>query len=374
MGSQRIGELARAIAEVCAPLVIARAALVVVVFTAVTLLPLQQERCLDCAPSGIAWLDAWARWDGRWYVSVAESGYGDRPGEQSNLAYFPLYPIAMRLVAAPFGGDRVALVTAGLAVSQLALLAALIYLVRLARLDADVASARRAALYALAFPTTIFLSTVYAESLFLALAVAAFWYARQDRWALAGVLSGLAALTRPFGLIVALGLVAELVTRNAQARAHLGRWAWLSLAPLALVGWIGYLFVLTGRPLAVLEAHAAWSVRPTELLRGFVDLSDPAVYGFPWAVIALLLVTAVLSAYAWRLRRSYGVYSLLVFAAAVSPGTLTSSMRHELGLFPAFIVLGMLGARRSVHWSYLLIGGAASMLFGAMFALSHWIG
>lgn len=352
---------------------IARAALVAVVLTAVTLLPLAQERCLDCAPSGIAWLDAWARWDGRWYVSVAESGYVDRPGEQSGLGFFPLYPVAIKLVAAPFEGDRAALVAAGLVVSQLALLVALIYVARLARLDVGAASARRAALYVLAYPTTIFLSAVYAESLFLALAVTAFWYGRQGRWHLAGVLSGLAALTRPFGVLVALALAAELVS-GVRSRRQVAPWAWLTIGPLALTGWIAYLLFLTGRPLAFLDAHANWSVRPGSALSAITDLFDPRVYGFPWAVLALLLFAIVLSAYAWRLRPSYGIYSILMLAALASPGTLTSSMRHELGLFPAFIVLGTFGARRWVHWSYLLLGGAMSLLFGAMFALSHWIG
>lgn len=337
-------------------------------------LPLNEGRCLDCAPSGVAGLDAFARWDGRWYVSVAASGYGDRLGQQSNLAYFPLYPLAIRLVAAPFGGDRAALVAAGLVVSNVALLAVLAYLVRLGHLEVDAASARRAALYVLVFPTTILLSAVYAESTFLALAVAAFWSARQGRWPVAGVLAGLAALTRPFGVLVALALAAELVNAHASSRQRVGPWAWLALGPLALAGWAGYLFSLTGRPLALLDAHGAWSVRPGNALSAFADLFDPRVYAFPWAVIALLALTVFLCVRAWRLRLSYGVYSVLMLGALVSPGTLTSSMRHELLLFPAFIALGALGERAWVHYGYLVVGGVMSLLFGAMFALSHWIG
>lgn len=366
--------LAHFVGEVALPLAVTRAALVAVVLAAVAWLPMQQQPCIDCAPSGIAWLDAFTRWDGRWYVSVADAGYVERPGQQSNLAYSPLYPLAMRIVAAPFGGDRAALVAAGLAVSQVALVVALAYLVRLAGLDLDAASARRSALYVLAYPTTILLSAVYAESTFLALAVAAFWYGRRGRWPAAGALGMLAALARPFGVLVAIALAAELVSAHPASRRRVGPWACLALGPLALAGWAGYLFALTGRPLALLDAHAAWSVRPGNALSAVADLFDPRVYGFPWAVLALLLLALFLSAQAWRLRRSYGVYCALMLAALASPGTLTSSMRHELGLFPAFIVLGALGARPWVHRGYLAAGGLTALLFGAMFALSHWIG
>jgi hypothetical protein len=364
----------RSVAEIAPPLAISRAALAAVALAAVAFLPLNVARCLECAPSGIWWLDAFARWDGRWYVSVAEIGYVDRPGVQSNLAYFPLYPVAMRILAAPFGADRVTLVASGLVLSGIALVAALVLLVRLARLDVDAPSAGRAALYALAYPTTILLSAVYAESTFLALGVAAFWYGRRGRWRVAGILSALAALARPFGVVVALALAVELATAHPASRRRPAPWAWLALGPLALAGWAGYLFSLTGRPLAFVDAHTPWEVRPGDALSAVTDLADPRVYGFPWAVVGLLALALVLAVYAWRLRTSYGAYCALMLAALVSPGTLTSSMRHELGLFPVFIVLGGLGARRWVHWGYLVLAAGLSVVFAAMFALSHWIG
>lgn len=360
--------------EVGRPLLVTRAALVAVALVAVAWLPLQQERCLDCAPSGTGWLDAFARWDGRWYVSVAEQGYVDRPGAQSNLAYFPLYPAAMRIVAAPFGGDRAALVAAGLVVAGAALLAALVHLVRLARLDVDAPSARRAGLYLLLYPTTILLSAAYAESTFLAFAVAAFWYARSGRWPVAGVMSALAALVRPFGVIVAVALAVELAAAHPAARRRLAPWGWLALGPAALATWAAYLFSVTGRPLAFVDAHTPWSVRPGDALSAIGDLFDARVYGFPWMVATMLALMIGLTLYAWRLRTSYGAYCTLMLAVIVSPGTITSSMRHELLMFPAFVVLGTLGARPWVHRTYLIAGGVLSLLLAAMFALSYWIG
>src|SRR4051794_1894803 len=42
--------------------------------------------------------DGWMHWDGAWYSSIAEHGYTYRPNEMSSVAFFPAYPLAMRVV------------------------------------------------------------------------------------------------------------------------------------------------------------------------------------------------------------------------------------------------------------------------------------
>ena len=91
----------------------------------------------------------------------------------------------------------------GILAANLSLIAGLIYLVRLVRLDYGPAVARRAALYALVFPTTLFFSAVYTEATFLATTVAAFYYARRGQWLMAGIFSGAATLTRSPGILSA---------------------------------------------------------------------------------------------------------------------------------------------------------------------------
>src|SRR5579862_5130936 len=48
------------------------------------------------------------RWDGSWYRMVARSGYLLVPGRQSDPAFFPLYPILLRIVHAAGVGWGVA--------------------------------------------------------------------------------------------------------------------------------------------------------------------------------------------------------------------------------------------------------------------------
>src|SRR5215212_3774797 len=47
-----------------------------------------------------------ARWDSVWYLRIADSGYGD---SAPRAAFFPLYPLLIRSIAAPAGGSEAAL-------------------------------------------------------------------------------------------------------------------------------------------------------------------------------------------------------------------------------------------------------------------------
>ena len=43
-------------------------------------------------------LNMWMRWDAGWYQAIAERGYSYSTTEQSAAAYFPLYPMAMKVL------------------------------------------------------------------------------------------------------------------------------------------------------------------------------------------------------------------------------------------------------------------------------------
>ena len=67
-----------------------------------------------------------ARWDSGWYINIAEAGYGEPPtrvGQETNHAFFPLYPGLMRLVVRTTGLETS---LAGNLISGAALLAALL--------------------------------------------------------------------------------------------------------------------------------------------------------------------------------------------------------------------------------------------------------
>ncbi|CAM5687933.1 membrane protein [Streptomyces griseomycini] len=165
-----------------------------------------------------------ARWDALWYTRVAELGYGyevrlPNGDVHSNLAFFPLLPWLERLVAAV---SPLSYADGGFVVALLASLAAAwgIFAV------ADHVYGPRAGVCAVllwaVLPVGIVQSMAYSESLFTALAAWSLYAVLTGRWVTAGVLAGLAGLTRPVGLAVvaavwAAGIVSFVRDRSTPA-------------------------------------------------------------------------------------------------------------------------------------------------------------
>ncbi|MFC8425380.1 glycosyltransferase family 39 protein [Streptomyces sp. NPDC057236] len=167
-----------------------------------------------------------ARWDSLWYTRVAELGYGyevrlPNGDVHSNLAFFPLLPWLERLVAAV---SPLSYADGGFVVSVLASLAAAwgIFAV------ADHVYGRRAGVCAVllwaVLPVGIVQSMAYSESLFTALAAWSLYAVLTGRWVTAGVLAGLAGLTRPVGLAVVAAVwaagIASFLRERTSARKH----------------------------------------------------------------------------------------------------------------------------------------------------------
>src|SRR5439155_5648667 len=157
--------------------------------------------------------DVWARWDSVFFLRIAEHGY-----DKAAAAFGPLYPGLVWLVGHILFGQYV---LAGIVVSLAAALGSFVLLHRLAeeRLGAD--GARRAVLYLAVFPMALFLQAVYSESLFLLLVLAAFALAERNRFAGAGLVAGLAILTRAAGLAL-LPALALLAWRHRERLRSLG--------------------------------------------------------------------------------------------------------------------------------------------------------
>jgi hypothetical protein len=199
---------------------------------------------------------SWYFWDGSFYWGIAEHGY--LPGDPRLAAYFPLYPLLIRsgMLLAPE-------LVAALLVSSLAFLAALVAVGLLAE------GAWSPMLLLAASPLAFFFTGLYAEGLFLALVAGALLAAARERWALCGILLGLACVTRPFGL----ALVAALVIASLLKRRGWRVIASLTIPPaVTLVAYGAILAYQYGDPLAF--AHVERSAFGRSL-------------AWPWQTIAL---------------------------------------------------------------------------------------
>jgi Mannosyltransferase (PIG-V) len=326
------------------------------------------------------WLAALSRWDGRWYYYIANDGYSFNPNGESNVSFTPLLPGLMWLGGHLIGHpDAEGLLGAGVVIANIALLLALGYLFVLVRRGWGSGVAMRTLLCLLVFPTSFFLSAVYSESVFLAPAIAAFVYADEERWWLVGLCGALAALARTYGVLIVVPLAYEYLARRRGVGRHV---LWLALVPAAFLGWLGYLWAVTGVPLSPLleQAHRGRELMPPWQSVGAYVGQPPAPLwtldathsladlGFVVGFGALVLLTWLLK------RKSLALYSTLMYAPMVSSGLLSSVDRLGLELFPAFIVLAHLTRPRPVLAVYLVLMGALALYLTARFALGYWVG
>ena len=151
-------------------------------------------------------LDGWARWDTAHYVAIAQVGYGPaNPNRGEGLGFLPGYPMLMRYLVELPGFERTpgAYAVAGILLSNLLFLIAIILMAVLAGQSLGTDSALTATLLFAIAPFSLFYSAAYSESLFLVLCLGALILANRGQWVGAGIVAAVASGTRLAGLLLA---------------------------------------------------------------------------------------------------------------------------------------------------------------------------
>lgn len=325
-----------------------------------------------------SFLSIWRRWDTLHYLRLAREGYGTE-GLRSTLAMWPpLYAWLTRAAAPLFGGH----LEAGLAVSFGCYVAAAAVFYRLVALDFPERVAWRSVLYWTLFPTAYFLHAAYSESLFVLLVVGSFYAARRERWALAGALGGLAALTRVTWVPLLPALAFEyLAQRGFRLRAVRSDVLWLLLIP---GGFAVFLLInqrVYGNPFEFLEV--ARSVMKKELAWPWVGARRVFAYGMDAGPsraisIGILEVAAGLTALfaacwtALRMRASYAVYMLVAWLVLACNSWWLATFRYWLPLFPGFVMFALWGERRGANLALCLVFGVLQTLLLTLFVRGWW--
>ena len=384
-------------------------------------------------PFGPADLTGWVQnlveplrsWDGLWYTSIADQGYG--LFKEANPAYWPLYPWLMeglsRVTGMPFE-------VAGWLLSNIFFVVALGFVYALVRVDFP-ESIARITLWVLAlFPMAVFFSAVYTESLFLMLAAGALYFARTRSWALAGILGLLAALSRSNGVMLLLPFAVLFIQQYGWSPR---RWLTTGLASAAfailpILGPILFYVYLNAEDIpqtitnpAFVEVQGQWwrySASPWETLRCAIsgctgpsshDYIPPNfhVYGADWSwlrqliddpgwghitsfqfrdlfansdtveLVSLLLFLG-LAVLGLRLLPLYQTAYLLppLLFPLFQPGAvhpLMSVPRFGIVLFPLFVVLAILLQRRGPLIAYSVVSGLLLVMFTIQFAHWYWV-
>jgi hypothetical protein len=364
------------------------------------------------------WL-MWNRFDSGFYLNIASHGYwpASTLHNRPDWVFYPLYPLLIAGLGRLFGGSTDAFNIAAVLISNGAGVGMIIYFYLLVYKELGLKIAGRAILYLALFPLAFFLSAIYTESLLLCCSIAAIYYAREQKWWLAGLCGGLAALTRLQGVALVVPLAWEYLrvvsaryapvrspwpgklSAQIQLRLHAyyyGLWQaahrfhnWLRALALALIPCGLLAFMLYGQ-LSIGDFFATfhasqwgWGRQLSSPLRLLVYSLRHPILGQPlnWNFWLLNIVAAMafLAVIFWSLRRLpmiYTLYTAVTVLLPLSSNSLNSLARYYLLVFPAFMLLALFtckGEKQRLH-TFLVAGFAAlQSLLLACFVLGLFV-
>ncbi len=338
----------------------------------------------------------WARWDSSYYLTVATNGYQNAL-EEHTLGFFPLYPLLINGLAHL---SHLKPAVAGMVIAQFSYLVAILLFYKVARLIRDDHQyAMRCTLFLVLFPTSFFYLAIYAESLYLALAILTVYLLLRPRprFILSGITCGLASLARPVGWLF------NLVTLVEWSRGRLFRWRTLlivgvalSLSVVGVVLYVIYAYTLTGSWLAIPETQALWQ-RQWQLpwqtygqsiayaLWGNGIANDWFLYAINWVDLCFTTLAIGLTiAAAWQAYRHksfpwslvvYLTISILFLLAQRGPDVvpLWGMARWVGALFPLYLVLGNTIHNKTIQVLSLLASGGLLIVATLWWTSGRWV-
>ncbi|MFJ9344374.1 hypothetical protein ACIRP0_34610 [Streptomyces sp. NPDC101733] len=307
-------------------------------------------------------------WDSVWYLGIASHGYGRTQmwatgSIQSDHAFFPLYPLLVRLA----GGTSLAALA--VAWTAAALAAVGVYRVGEHLLGAR-AGVLLVALWA-SLPHAVVLTLGYTEALLTALAAWALYALLRGHWRAATGLAVLAGLTRPTGIAVAAAVTAMAVRELLRGRGTPRVWAAALLAP---AGWAAYVLAVGAHrhdPFGYFAVQRQWGSR-FDFGAGTLASVEKVLTGgnvpFATTVAVAVLATAGLLAAGLVLDRTplpllayTGTLLLITFGGA---GFFESKPRFLLPAFPLLLPLAAVMARARPRTAVVVTACLAGLSYG----------
>jgi len=322
-------------------------------------------------------LDFWYHWDSGHYLRIASEGYNLK---YNDMAFFPLFPLLVRIF-----GNLAGYKLAAYLINTFALVGGLIGFYKLVKIDFSERAAWRSIFYLLLFPTAIFLTAYYTESLFLFLAIWNFYFVRIRKWRTAGIFGFFAALIRIEGIILFIFMLFEYLQEIKFNFKEIRNNIFYCLAPLlGLSVYAIFLKLKFGDPFLFLKAQSAWDKHftfPWESIGDYIT----TLFWFKMATtpfylsrffdlvffsLSLIFGTAVLL----KLRISYGLYIIFSILMVSFSADLASTNRRSILLFPILILLTKWGKNQIVNFVILMLFSGLFYLFTFRFIHELWAG
>lgn len=374
-----------------------------------------------------SFMEAQSAWDSEYYLAIAINGYEDpfvdrvgdqiestggtfwpfiaqgvtttvRPGLPLSYAFFPFYPLMMRLLSWPlsvFGMNPIATGTlAGVIVSTVGTLFAMLALFDLAKDELGEAGGIRAAFYMIIFPSGFFLAQVYTEGLFVGLAFTSLAFLKKRNYLWASIFAVLATFTRAAGMLLVVPLLLTWIRENEWMdldmewrQIYFNGLPWRSLGQALIV-------------LAPAIAFGLWKISPLGVAftqveedffgRGFFNLGftyqswrdaiqtifssnrQSSAY-FSVELFGLIIgFTACISSF--KRYPEIAWFGLLVVVLSFTSGPVQGIYRYILGAPPVFLYLSRLGKNPAFDRVWTIVSVLIMGVMATMYTFDFWAG
>ncbi|MFC1625149.1 glycosyltransferase family 39 protein [Patescibacteria group bacterium] len=366
-----------------------RILLFIFVFIGAVLLPLQTNHLgggrENYVNNPLVW--SFLNFDGEHFLSLARIGY-----QPLTYYFFPLYPILVRFSSKFFGGMQTDFAISGLLISNISFFIAILGLWKLVKLDFKKNIAINTILLLLLFPTSFYFGSFYSESLFLALVVWSFYFARKRKWLLASLLAGLSSATRLVGIVMLPSLLAEYYLKNKGKKKFFS----LNLFLIVLFSFLGLIIYLiylqkeTGDFMIFINTVDVFGDQRSSniialpqvfyryIFKILPNLSFSFMPGVYTAFLEFFVGLGFLYLFLYSLEKLRFSYFIFLFGTYLIPtlsGSFSSLPRYVLISFPGFIILGKLMSKlptflKIIIFTLLLI---LLTITTALFSRGYWI-
>jgi hypothetical protein len=289
-------------------------------------------------------IDSWNYWDAPHFLYVAQNWYTNQGDPSNFIVFLPFYPMlvagAILFVNNP--------VIAGILVSFVSFILAIPILFKLSKYFMSKEESFRSIWLFMIFPTSLFLTAPYSESVFILLWSIAFLAAFEKKWYLSGMAIGFAAITRNFGVLIVLPVLIEWFLSKKRKYTDL----FFILIPIfiTLSGYFMLNKYIYNDPFAFQKIlHEHWQKTFSFPITSFVNTwkialnnpLDPYSLSVGWAEGIAMLISYLLIPLAYKkLPKSLFIYHVSATLLISSTSFILSSPRYLISIPTIFLILG----------------------------------
>ena len=342
--------------------------------------------------SGREIIDAWylpfSNWDGQHYLRIADRGHGAIENFTHNFAFYPLFPMCIRLMNMVFGNIYIAALVLNLILSYLFIHLFYAY----ARHYLPRPEALKSIILLLSFPPAFWLSAIYTESLFLFSLFGFIYFYQVEKSYKSVLFAAMMPLIRGQAVFVAVAVGLYMLWQWYRVRKEGGQFSFryelaniLGFAAGAAAYFL-YYYYTTGSFFTGIEAQGAWGehanslanlINPGHFLE-YVFASTRGQHSNIYGTVDKIFVLSMLFSTVFLVRAKNRLAALMFFSLVYFPAAMTgtggSFIRYSLLAFP-FLAIALL--RVYPKWNYgnvLPVFMGLQLYFALRFALNRWIG